>query len=149
MEDISYNLRPYQLDRLGLTKAILSLIRTFRSSSSVRLTHTIENIDGFIPKDMEINVYRIVQEALGNVLKHAQATEVTVTVEQTAAVLNLVVSDNGRGFVPSASSAKREGLGLIGIQERAEALGGHAVIETAETEGTRVIVTLPRKVVAL
>lgn len=144
VESISYDLRPYQLDRLGLTRTILSLVETFASGSPVRVTHSIENIDGFIRKDMEINVYRIVQEALGNILKHAEATEVNVTVACTGSMLRLVVADNGRGFVPSASGQNRDGLGLIGIEERAEALGGHAVIESADRAGTKVIVTVTR-----
>ncbi len=144
VESISYDLRPYQLDRLGLTKTLLSLVETFQTGSPVRVTHTIDNIDDFFQKDMEINVYRIVQEALGNILKHAEATEVTVTVARTASVLRLTVTDDGRGFLPSGSGSNRGGLGLIGIKERAEALGGHAVIESAERAGTRVTVTVAR-----
>ncbi len=74
---------PYQLDRLGLTRTILSLVEGFEAGSPIRVTHSIENIDGFFPKDMEINVYRIVQEALGNILKHAEASEVDVGVTRT------------------------------------------------------------------
>lgn len=144
VESISYDLRPYQLDRLGLTRTILSLVEAFESGSPVCVTHSIENIDGFFPPEMEINVYRIMQEALGNILKHAEATEVSVTVARTGSVLRLVVIDNGRGFVPQASAAKAGGLGLIGIEERAEALGGHAVIESAEQAGTKVSVTVAR-----
>ena len=142
VEAISYDLRPYQLDRLGLTKAILSLVKTFESSSSVRLAYVVDNIDGLLPKDMEINVYRIVQEALGNILKHAEATEVDLTVLCTKNSLSLVIRDNGRGFVPTASNSDNGGLGLIGISERAEALGGHAIIESAARAGTKIIVTV-------
>ncbi len=144
VESISYDLRPYQLDRLGLTTAILSLLEHFEESSAARMTHSVKNIDGFFAKTSEINVYRIVQEALANVLKHAAATEVTVTVSQTGNSLRLVVTDNGRGFTGSAGETGSSGLGLIGIQERAEALGGHAAIESAEGEGTKVIVTVTR-----
>ena len=144
VESISYDLRPYQLDRLGLTRTILSLLETFESGSAVRVTHSIDNIDDFFPKDMEINVYRIMQEALGNILKHAEATEVFVTVARTVSVLRLVVIDNGRGFSPQASASKPEGLGLIGIEERALALGGNAVIESAGHAGTKVSVTVTR-----
>ena len=144
VESISYDLRPYQLDRLGLTTAILSLLEHFEESSAARMTHSIENIDGFFAKNLEINVYRIVQEALANVLKHAAAKEVTVTVSQTGNSLRLMVTDNGRGFTGSTGGAGSSGLGLIGIQERAEALGGQAAIESAEGQGTKVIVTVTR-----
>jgi signal transduction histidine kinase/sugar lactone lactonase YvrE len=146
VESISYDLRPYQLDRLGLTRTILSLVEAFETGSSVRVTHSIESIDGFFPKDIEINVYRIVQEALGNILKHAEATEVSVSVARTGNVLRLIVADNGRGFLPSPSGPSHGGLGLVGIEERAEALGGHAVIESADRAGTKVIVTVTRMI---
>ena len=144
VESISYDLRPYQLDRLGLTKTILSLMEAFKSGSSVRVTHSIDNIDGFLPKDMEINVYRIVQEALSNILKHAEASEVAFTLARTGSLLRLTVIDNGRGFLAPVTGSPREGLGLIGIEERAEALGGHAVIESGVGTGTKVIVTVGR-----
>ncbi|RRA48464.1 hypothetical protein D1Y84_09350 [Acidipila sp. EB88] len=145
VETISYDLRPYQLDRLGLTRTVLSLVEAFAADTPMRVTHSIENIDGFFPKDLEIHVYRIVQEALGNILKHAEASEVAVTVAQSEFVLRLVVADNGRGFLSSAAGGpERGGLGLIGIEERAEALGGSAVIESAEGNGTKVLVTAPR-----
>lgn len=144
VENISYDLRPYQLDRLGLTKTIISFVESFAYDSPFRVTHSIENIDGFFPKDMEINVYRIVQEAFGNILKHAEATEVTVIVKRVESALRLVVADNGRGFHSSVSGSTRGGLGLIGIEERAEALGGHAVIESGDYAGTKVTVTVTR-----
>lgn len=143
VESISYDLRPYQLDRLGLTRTILSLLTTFESGSSVRVTQSIENIDGFFPKDLEINVYRILQEALGNVLKHAEATEVSVIVARTDSLLRITVIDDGRGFVPQASASG--GLGLVGIKERAEALGGKAVVESADRAGTKVSVIVARR----
>lgn len=144
VETISYDLRPYQLDRLGLTKTLVSLADSFESSSPIRVTQSIENVDGFFPKEMEINIYRIVQEALGNILKHAEATEVSITVALAGAVLQLVIADNGRGFFPSTSYTLG-GLGLVGIKERAEALGGHSLIESADRAGTRVIVTVARE----
>jgi signal transduction histidine kinase len=144
VEAISYDLRPYQLDRLGLTKAIFSLIQTFESSGSIMVTHSIANIDGFLPKDLEVNLYRIVQEAFGNILKHAGATDVRIDVTLDGKVLRLVIADNGRGFNAAPGSASRVGLGLIGIQERAEALGGQAVIQSGEHLGTQIIVSVAR-----
>ena len=144
VETISYDLRPYQLDRLGLTKTLTSLVESFESSSPVRVTQSIQNVDGFFPKEMEINIYRIVQEALGNILKHAEATEVSITVTLSGMALQLVIADNGRGFVPSATGYTLGGLGLVGIEERAEALGGRSLIESGDRVGTRVTVTVTR-----
>lgn len=146
VETISYDLRPYQLDRLGLTKAILSLIETFQTTGPAKVTHSIDNIDGFLPKDLEINFYRIVQEAFGNILKHAHATKVQVTVALADHVLQLTVADDGRGFSSATTTGgSLRGLGLIGIQERAEALGGHAVIQSTEHIGTEIIVIVTQE----
>ncbi len=139
VETISYDLRPYQLDRLGLTKAILSLIHSFETGSTVRIECSVDNIDDFFPKETEINFYRIVQEALGNILRHAEATSVSFTVARTGPSLRLTLQDNGKGF-SAAAEGKGSGLGLVGIHERAEALHGRASIESIPGQGTTVIV---------
>ncbi len=147
VETISYDLRPYQLDRLGLTKAVLSLIHSFERSSTLRIECSVDNIDDFFPKETEINFYRIVQEALGNVLRHAEATSVSLTVARTGPSLRLTLQDNGKGF-STAAEGKGSGLGLVGIHERAEALHGRASIESVPGQGTNVTVEatqLPRK----
>ncbi len=147
VETISYDLRPYQLDRLGLTKAVLSLIHSFEKGSTVRVECSVENIDDFFPKETEINFYRIVQEALGNVLRHAEATAVSFTVARTGPSLRLILQDNGKGF-STAAEGKGSGLGLVGIYERADALHGRASIESASGQGTTITIEathLPRQ----
>ncbi len=139
VETISYDLRPYQLDRLGLTKAVLSLIHSFERSSTIRVECSVDNIDDFFPKETEINFYRIVQEALGNVLRHAEATSASFTVTRTESSLRLILQDNGKGF-SAAAEGKGSGLGLVGIHERAEALHGRASIESVPGQGTTVTV---------
>ncbi len=139
VETISYDLRPYQLDRLGLTKAVLSLIESFEKSSTVRIQCSIDNVDDFFPKELEINVYRIVQEALGNILRHAEANSASVTVTRKGSALRLVLQDDGKGF-PVSSESKGSGLGLVGIHERAEALHGRATIDSLPGVGTTVTV---------
>ncbi len=139
VETISYDLRPYQLDRLGLTKAVLSLIQSFERSCTVRVEYSVDNIDDFFSKETEINFYRIVQEALGNILRHAEATSASLTVTRTGPILRLVLQDNGKGF-PATAEGKGSGLGLVGIHERAEALHGRAVIESLSGAGTTVTV---------
>ncbi len=95
---ISYNLRPYQLDRLGLTKAIEAIVKQASAASSANFAMTIDGIDGIFPKDSEINFYRIVQEGVNNVLKHSQATEASVDVRREPAKLRLTIHDNGQGI---------------------------------------------------
>lgn len=143
VETISYDLRPYQLDRLGLTKAVLSLIASFERSCTVRIECSVDNIDDFFPKETEINFYRIVQEALGNVLRHAEATSASLAVTRTGSSLRLILQDNGRGFA-AAAEGKSSGLGLVGIHERAEALHGRASITSLPGAGTTVTIEATR-----
>jgi signal transduction histidine kinase len=111
--EISYNLRPFQLDRLGLTKAIEAMVRTTGNASGINFSSELDNIDDVFAEDLRINFYRIVQESLGNILKHAQATEVNVRVKRRVEHVILTIEDNGRGFTPDERSPlfSRSGLG--------------------------------------
>ena len=138
VKEISYNLRPYQLDRIGLTKAVEAVVNKAAAASEIAFSAAIEKIDGLIPKESEINFYRIVQESVSNSVKHSQATEASVTVRREGDRLRLVIRDNGKGFTPGAPNARpgRGGFGLVGISERAQLLGGKAVIQSAPGQGT-------------
>jgi len=130
--EISYNLRPFQLDRLGLTKAIESVVRTASDASGIVSSVEVDNIDDAFPEELRINFYRIVQESLSNIVKHAQATEVSILVKRTADEVLLTIRDNGRGFTPGTKSgAERGGFGLIGMAERARLLGGDLTVQAA------------------
>ena len=146
VEAISYGLRPYQLDRLGLTKAVRSLIRQLEEGNALLVRSSIDDIDGFFPRELEISFYRIVQEGIGNILKHSEASEAEICVSSDGTHLRLSMADNGRGFSPAQrESGSGAGLGLIGIAERAEVLGGRAVIESSERAGTRIIVEVSKR----
>ena len=143
---ISYNLRPFQLDRLGLTKAIEAVIRTTGTASGIRFTTELDNIDDFFPEDLRINFYRIVQESLGNIMRHAKATAVTVQAKRGAENLTVTIEDNGRGFNHGerSGSPSRSGFGLTGMSERARLLGGELKIRSSPGQGTTVIVEFAR-----
>ncbi len=145
--EISYNLRPFQLDRLGLTKAIEAMIRTTGMASGIRFTSELDNIDEIFPEDLRINFYRIVQESLGNIMKHAQATEVIVRVKRRTENVILTIEDNGRGFTPDERSpqASRSGFGLTGMGERASLLGGELKVRSTPGKGTTVWFEIPLK----
>jgi signal transduction histidine kinase/ligand-binding sensor domain-containing protein len=144
VQEISHNLRPYQLDRIGLTKAIEAIVRTARSASEIVFKAEIDDIDGVFPKDLEINFYRVVQEGVNNILKHSQATEAGVTIRRDPGGLRLTIHDNGKGFTPGAAKpdSPRAGLGLIGVSERAQLLGGKPVIHSAPGQGTVISVKI-------
>jgi signal transduction histidine kinase/ligand-binding sensor domain-containing protein len=140
VKEISYNLRPHQLDRLGLTKAVEALVKKADAASAIAFTSTIDDIDGVFPKEAEIGFYRVAQESVNNVLKHSAATEASVTVRRSDGRILLTVRDNGKGFVPEATrtASVPAGFGLVGISERATLLGGHATIHSAPGQGTTI-----------
>jgi signal transduction histidine kinase len=143
--EISYNLRPFQLDRLGLTKAIEAMIRTTGKASGIRFISDLDNIDDIFPEDLRINFYRIVQESLGNIMKHAQATEVRVRVKRRPENVTLSIEDNGCGFTPDERRPQPSlsGFGLTGMGERARLLGGELKVRSTAGKGTTVSFEIP------
>ena len=143
--EISYNLRPFQLDRLGLTKAIEIVGRTVSTASGIAIECELDNIDDALPENLRINFYRIVQESLNNVMKHSQASEVKIRVLRDAKRIVLTVRDNGVGFIPTNRPVKggKSGFGLTGMEERAHSLGGTFRFRSAPAQGTTMTVEIP------
>jgi len=138
---IAADLRPLLLDDLGLMPAIDWLVSTFSQRSGVA-TKLKADEDLELQEPYATAVFRIVQESLANVAKHAGATEVTVSLEQLDSTITLSVQDNGQGFATSAPR-KPHSLGLMGLRERAQLLKGSFRIESAPGQGTRVEVRIP------
>src|SRR4029079_19655688 len=95
---ISHATRTVALEQVGLTKAIEWMIDQIGETSAIKFNVELEDIDGLLPPDLEINLYRIVQESLNNVIKHAQATQVRVVVKRGPGQMTVSILDNGRGF---------------------------------------------------
>lgn len=133
-------LRPESLDKLGLKAALEDLVETWqqRYMGTICKVQIAEGLNG-LPEHVAIAAYRIVQECLTNVARHADATTVTVTVWQHDGRLTLVVEDEGRGF----EMDKADGLGLVGMRERAEGLGGEFELKSAPGKGTCIMVRIP------
>ena len=143
VRSIARNLRPHQLDRLGLTQAIRSIVNYVSSSSAVSFSSEIDPIDGLFSPEAEINLYRIVQEGVNNIIKHSGATEALVAVRREEQALQLIIQDNGSGFnFETASDANGGGFGLTGMVERARMLGGRASFHSAAGKGTTISVRL-------
>jgi len=142
---ISYNLRPYQLDRLGLTKAITGILQQVSTATTIAFTSEIEKVDDLFSKESEINFYRIVQECINNVVKHSKATRAAVNIWRAADELIFMIQDNGHGFLPGAAGSGSEagGFGLIGVSERAQLLCGRVAIHSEPGQGTTVSVRIP------
>ena len=145
---ISYALRPFQLDRLGLSKAIRSLVRTVALASGIEFSVDIAEIDEVFPEDARINFFRIIQEALNNIVKHSGASNATVAVKHTESLLVLTIDDNGRGLPSEARRmhAGPGGFGLSGIRERATLLGGTLQVKSEPGHGTLLLGTFPLQV---
>jgi PAS domain S-box-containing protein len=140
---LSVNLRPASLDRVGLVPALAQYIESFRQMNGLRVEFLPIGLEGaHLGPDVEITLYRVVQEALTNVVRHAQATRVGIVLQRKPGVVAGIIEDNGQGF--DVDLARQSGrLGLFGMQERAEMLGGHLMVESAIGQGTTVFVELP------
>jgi signal transduction histidine kinase/ligand-binding sensor domain-containing protein len=139
VKEISYDLRPYRLDRLGLTTALQGMIETAADSSGIRFTTELDNIDAVLPGQTEINFYRIVQECVNNILRHSLATQASIRIKHSAERLELAVGDNGRGFTPGDA---HQGFGLAGIRERTQLLAGKLDLQSIPGQGTRVTIVI-------
>ncbi|MBC7798424.1 MAG: hypothetical protein H7Z37_16265, partial [Pyrinomonadaceae bacterium] len=135
VSEISYNLRPYQLDKLGLSKAIVSMLNKVSTASGIEFAAEIDNLNGTFAPESEINIYRIVQESVNNIIKHSEATKAKVEILKTENAVSIVISDNGKGFNAEPAS-KSSGFGLIGIAERARILGGKYQFQSMPGGGT-------------
>lgn len=139
---IAHNLRPAHLERFGLTDTLRAMIDQVAGTTTVRWRHSIDPVDGAFAKEDEMSVFRIVQEAMNNILKHANATEAGIAVSVREHEVVIEARDDGRGFSPGGRRAL--GLGLTGIEERTKLLGGSSAIRSAPGSGTVLVVTLPR-----
>lgn len=137
VREITNDLRPQLIDRLGLTKAINAMLK--KVSGVIEIESEIDSIDNIFNETQEISVYRIIQESLNNVIKHAEATKVSVKIKRTESQVLILIEDNGKGF--DVTNAK-SGLGLIGLKERAQLLNGELRIDSRISEGTTIEVKI-------
>ncbi len=135
-------LRPEVLDMLGLHGAVEEMLRHYDSGSGCRFAFHSEGDFSRLGNELAISAYRIVQEALSNVMKHAGASfaQVSLVLDEDDNVLRIAVEDDGQGFEPALSS---EGIGIIGMRERVYALRGAIAVRSAPQRGTTVAITLP------
>jgi signal transduction histidine kinase len=150
VRDLSQLLHPSMLDDFGLPEAVSAHLRSFSKRTGIRTQLTHERMDDRLSPEIEVCVYRIVQEALTNVARHSGASSCTVSLVRREGMLHLTIEDDGRGIDAAAARASdaRRRLGLIGMRERAQALAGTFVIENRHEGGTRVTVRLPAAPVA-
>jgi signal transduction histidine kinase len=152
LRHIMSDLRPALLDDLGLAPALRSYVQQYAQwhpQINVMLSadRRLQTAAHRLPPQYETTLFRVAQEALTNIARHANATHVTVTLAQQPGLVRLEISDNGVGFSPEAAhpgpNAFGSGLGLIGMRERVTLVGGRWRVQSAPGQGTCVVVELP------
>jgi len=137
--EIAHNLHPYQIRHLGLASALRGLIDDVGSSSGIHFNADIQDSGTGVSEEVAINVYRIAQECLNNVVRHSGARNVNFVLNGGSDSLRLSIEDDGKGFDPAGVAA---GLGLRGIRERAEMIGGRLKVASTPGKGTSVELTV-------
>jgi two-component system sensor histidine kinase UhpB len=144
---LAVELRPATLDDLGLLAALEAYTETYRARKVIHVTFSTEGFadrDGRLPPEVELVLYRVVQEALTNVAKHAEAEDVDVQLERQPDEVVASITDDGRGFdVEEMMRSRERGLGLFGMQERLALVRGQLTIDSAPGRGTRINARVP------
>jgi len=146
VERISSRLRPSVLGILGLVPALRGAIAGFVKRTGLDLKLACGRLPGRVSAEAELMLFRILEEALENVERHAHARSVTVSLEQTGAFMQLTIRDDGVGFDTNRGPARgkeRGAFGLLGLKERAKSVGGSVRIKSAPLAGTQVVVRIP------
>jgi signal transduction histidine kinase len=144
VRDLSQLLHPSMLDDFGLPETLAAYLRNFSKRTGIHAYFSLEEIEERLPPDVEVCIYRIVQEALTNVARHSGALTCEVSLRRVGEHVELAIEDSGRGMtLTSDAHDARRGLGLMGMRERAQALDGRFVLGNRLEGGTRIVVTLP------
>lgn len=144
VRQIAHNMASGVLTHFGLVAALHEMAETLRASGRLDVQVYAFEMEGRrMESRVEIALYRVTQELISNVLKHARATEVAIHLTHHETSLNVIVEDNGSGFVYDAEKPRSSGMGLGSIRHRIESLGGQLTIDTAPAKGTAILIDLP------
>ena len=143
VRQMSHLLRPQMLDELGLMPTLRWLARTFGQRTGVAVELAAEGVGDRLDPEMDSLVFRVVQEALTNVAKHARAASARVRLALQGSRLHLSVEDQGQGFDAETASAAGEGFGLRGMRDRVQLFGGRFTVRSRPGEGTAIQAELP------
>jgi signal transduction histidine kinase len=140
---LAYQLHPSILDDLGLPIALQRLVDDFTARSHIRGSFGHKNIPAVVPQEVATCLYRVAQESLNNVARHAEATRVDVELTRSRSGLMVTITDDGVGFVSEQFPNGRHGLGLLSMKERVALVQGALQIVSSVGKGTRVQVVVP------
>jgi two-component system sensor histidine kinase UhpB len=143
VSQIAANLRPIVLDELGLVTALRELVEQFSERTKIECEFSVHPADLAVDNRLGVPLYRMVQESLTNVARHASATEVVVSLyRDPSGKIILDITDNGKG-IPNEDRRTRGSFGLIGMRERAAMLGGEIRIQSQPGSGTSIEIVIP------
>jgi signal transduction histidine kinase len=144
LHDLAYGLHPSLIDHAGLESAMKDHVTEFTKRTGLPVMFAARKVPRAISQELSTNLFRVMQESLQNVKKHAQATDVTVRLSGSSRGIGLSVRDNGKGLDLEVKDKRATGLGLVSMQERARGLGGFLRIHSRPGQGSKVCVWIPR-----
>lgn len=140
---IARGLRPPELEEVGLEAAVQAHLRNLREGAGMEIEEDIQPVGHLLSADAKLATYRIIQESLSNVLRHSGSRQAKVAVGASDGAVEVRVEDRGQGFSAERAARAGGGLGLTGMQERAQMIGGRVVIDSTPGQGTRVRLVVP------
>ncbi|GKU76901.1 signal transduction histidine-protein kinase/phosphatase DegS [Paenibacillus sp. L3-i20] len=143
---IIFNLRPMALDDLGLVPALRKFAQDFEEKSRIRTKFDLLGKEVRMPSAMEAAIYRMVQEAFSNVLKHANASYVSLEISYSSQIISITIQDNGIGFLVGSvdqPTSRHSHFGLVGMRERVELIEGRMDIDSKTGQGTKIVIDIP------
>lgn len=143
IRNLSLGLRPSMLDDLGLLPALAWLFKRFTAQTGIAVDLSHRDISRRFPADVETVAYRAVQEAITNVARHAETDQIAVDLRLEDRRLVISISDNGQGFQPDQVLSATQSIGLFGMRERVDSIGGSLTIRSAPGAGTTIMLSLP------
>jgi signal transduction histidine kinase len=138
---LAVQLRPKALDDFGLVAAVEHLVQTFSEATAIRVDLEAQLGEGRLPAEVETTLYRIVQEALTNIVKHAEATRVSILLVRRSGSAMVVIEDDGQGFDPA--ELREDGMGIMGMRERVELHEGRLTVESTPGSGATLVAEVP------
>lgn len=145
---IARNLHPYQLENIGLTKTVESMLKNFNESTEIKFDYNIKNIDNIFSLEKEVSILRIIQECLNNIIKHSNAKKVLININHDTTNINISIQDDGLGISKEKQDEilnNKSGFGLWDIQERIKYLNGKFHLESSENTGTSISISIPKE----
>jgi signal transduction histidine kinase len=138
---LAVQLRPKALDDFGLVAAVEHLVQTFSEATAIRVDLEAQLGDERLPTEVETTLYRMVQEALTNIVKHAGASRVSILLVRSSGSATVVIEDDGQGFDPA--ELREEGMGIVGMRERVELHEGRLTVESTPGSGATLVAEVP------